>query len=129
MMWHAVYRISDGTLVSIGSVIAGDLAARGLASKSYPERPVGAWNTATQDFDASPVNYGKIDAFEFMMRFTEAERGAIRASAVPAIEDFRDVIRLSRSVNLDSPYIQSVLSGLEVAGLLTAPRVVAILEG
>ena len=130
-MWYAVYEIATGKLFSVGSSVAPDLASKGLAKVEYPARPdqVGIWNVARLDFDLRPVSYGKISTTDFMLRFTEAERKAVRDSLADKAVDFREMLRLSDMVNLDSAYIQSSLAAMEQGGVLAAGRKTDILEG
>ena len=131
MMWYVVYEIATGKLVSVGSSVGSDLASKGLTSKEYPFRPdqIGIWNEATLDFDPRPVSFGKISTTDFMLRFTEAERKAVRESPNDKAVDFREMLRLSATVNLDSAYIQASLDAMEQGGMLAAGRATEILEG
>ena len=55
MSWSAIYRETDGVLVSVGSVVADTLPA-GLAVKTYVNRPDQGkrWNPSTLTFQAIP---------------------------------------------------------------------------
>ena len=130
-MWYAVYETLTGRLVSVGSSVGPDLASRGLESKEYPSRPDqdGVWNEATLDFDPRPVSFGEISTTDFMLRFTEAERKAVRDSLADKAVDFREMLQLSNTVNLDSVYIQASLTAMEAGGMIAAGRAAEVLEG
>ena len=92
MTWHAVYRISDGQLASVGEVIADPLPA-GLASVEIyePDFATHEWDSASLGFVPKQVNTVSIcDAFDFYRAFTPAERIGIRmlAKTDPIAEDF-----------------------------------------
>jgi len=65
-----------------------------------------------------------IPPLEFLLRFTAAERTAIRAaaSASPELADWIDQARFAREIDLDAPTTAAGLDALVAAGLLTADR-------
>ena len=130
-MWYAVYETETGRLHSVGSSVGSGLAAKGLTSKEYPSRPDqdGVWNEATLGFGPRPASFGEISTTDFMLRFTEAERKAVRDSLADKAVDFREMLQLSNTVNLDSTYIQTSLTAMEQGGMLAAGRKTEILTG
>jgi hypothetical protein len=68
---------------------------------------------------------------EYLRRFTQAERIAIRGAAkvVPELEDYLQLLELASEVRSDDPDIASALAMLEGAGLIGAGRAQEILNG
>jgi hypothetical protein len=68
---------------------------------------------------------------EYLRRFTQAERIAIRgaAKAVPELEDYLQLLELASEVRSDDPDIASALAMLGGAGLIGAGRAGEILNG
>ena len=66
---------------------------------------------------------------EFLLRFTAAERTAIRAAAAvsPELADWIDQARFAREIELDAPTTAAGLDALVAAGLLTAERRAVVL--
>jgi len=83
-----------------------------------------AWTTA-----AIPASPRVIAPLEFLLRFTAAERTAIRAAAAasPELADWIDQARFAREIELDAPTTAAGLNALVAAGLLTAERRAAVL--
>jgi hypothetical protein len=86
--------------------------------------------------DASGVTDAPIVAMtwtklEYLRRFTQAERIAIRGAAkvVPELEDYLQLLELASEVRSDDPDIASALAMLEGAGLIGAGRAQEILNG
>jgi hypothetical protein len=71
-----------------------------------------------------------LDCFDL---FTPAERAALRAAARQpggdAIEDWLDMVRVARSVNLDDPRTVAGLAALAGAGLISSARHDQVLAG
>ena len=65
---------------------------------------------------------------EYLGRFTQAERVAIRTAAKQSaeLEDYLELLALSEDINLDDPDLVLGLAMLEGAGLITAGRAVEI---
>lgn len=63
MAWYAVYKTSDGELVSVGQTVGDDLESRGLASKEIPgprgEREV--WDRTLLEFVYVPPTPEEIE--------------------------------------------------------------------
>lgn len=68
---------------------------------------------------------------EYLRRFTQAERIAIRgaAKAVPELDDYLQLLELADEVRSDDPDIVGALAMLEGAGLIGAGRAGEILNG
>ncbi|MCX8003357.1 MAG: hypothetical protein N2688_00115 [Burkholderiaceae bacterium] len=83
-----------------------------------------AWTAA-----ADPASPRVIAPLEFLLRFTFAERAAIRAAAAvsPELADWIDRARFAREIDLDSPLTAAGLDALVAAGLLTVERKAAVL--
>ena len=83
-----------------------------------------AWTAA-----ANPASPRVIAPLEFLLRFTAAERTAIRAAAAasPALADWIDQARFAREIELDAPDTAAGLDALVGVCLLTAERRAAIL--
>jgi len=133
-MWHAVYRVSDGALVSIGTVVADQLP-EGLASKQIGEtRPIGDWDRATAAFVGRPVRRDVIKPREFWQRFTQGEREALHGILATGTQPQRNrlnafILYVSADplVDLNDAYVQTVVSAMEQAGILSAGRAAIIL--
>ncbi|MCC6718147.1 MAG: hypothetical protein IT555_09690 [Acetobacteraceae bacterium] len=83
-----------------------------------------AWTAA-----ANPASLRMIAPLEFLLRFTAAERTAIRAAAAasPELADWIDQARFAREIELDAAMTIAGLDALIAAGLLTAERRAAVL--
>ena len=68
---------------------------------------------------------------EYLRRFTQTERIAIRGAAkvVPELEDYLQLLELATEVRSDDPDIIAALAMLEGAGLIAAGRSQEILNG
>ncbi len=92
--WYAIYRISDGELISLGTVVADRLPA-GLAKKPIPGPPsLQRWNTSTLEFEAKPLPPPDVDRVdEFIARLPRALRTQdetrVRAALVSLLGDQR----------------------------------------
>jgi len=66
---------------------------------------------------------------EYLRRFTQDERIAIRAAAkqVPQLDDYLELLALASEVRSDDPDIVAALAMLEGAGLIAAGRAQEIL--
>ena len=136
MAWYAVYRQSDGMLVSIGQSVASDaeLSAAGLAvigPRSFdPRQPQYRWNAASIAFDTVTIPRPPISTQAFFERFTDAELGAIISardgSSDPnmqlTLKGFFERLRAANEVNLDSQRVIDGLAYLEAQGLIAAGR-------
>ena len=90
----------------------------------------------TPEADASGITDAPIVAMtwtklEYLRRFTQAERIAIRGAAkvVPELEDYLQLLELATEVRSDDPDIASALAMLEGSGLIGAGRAGEILNG
>ncbi len=90
----------------------------------------------TPEADASGITDAPIVAMtwtklEYLRRFTQAERIAIRGAAkvVPELEDYLQLMELATEVRSDDPDIASALAMLEGSGLIGAGRAGEILNG
>ena len=83
-----------------------------------------AWTAA-----ANPASPRVIAPLEFLLRFTAAERTAIRAAAAvsPELADWIDQARFAREIELDAPTTAAGLDALVAAVLLTGERRAAVL--
>ena len=80
--------------------------------------------------DVTPTSY-TWSKLEYLRRFTQEERIAIRAAAksVPQLEDYLELLALASEVKSDDPDIVTALAMLEGAGLIGAGRAGEILNG
>lgn len=96
---------------------------------------------ATHDHTAEPVDPGQPTdvpviamtwtKLEYLRRFTQAERIAIRTAAksVPQLEDYLQLMELATEVRSDDPDVMAALTMLEGAGLIGVGRAGEILNG
>lgn len=130
MTWYAVYVTATGELVSTGTVLADPLPGHLTALDVGVDRPEGVWNPATLEFepDTTPNIY---PPYEFMKLFTSTERNAIRVGAqtVEAINDFLEMVKLAKRIDLSDSYIVSSVNAAESAGYIAAGRAAEILSG
>ncbi len=95
--WFAVYRESDGELVSIGTVVADPLRA-GLAKKLLTGEPRRLrWNASSLEFETPPPPPAQIDRVdEFMadlsFNMNQARRAELRDALIALLGSrrFRD---------------------------------------
>jgi len=97
----------------------------GMEYATHDHTPVADKGTVT-DVPVVAMTWTKL---EYLRRFTQDERMAIRATAkqVPQLEDYLALLELASEVRSDDPDIISALNMLEGAGLLAAGRAAVIL--
>ena len=80
--------------------------------------------------DVTPTSYTWIK-LQYLRRFTQAERIAIRGAATQSAEldDYLDLLALAEEVKSDDHDIVAALNMLECAGLLAPGRAQEILNG
>ena len=106
----------------------GDEGEALILNEEWPAAALAAFRTFRVEVLEEAVPR-EITAYAFMMRFTQAERSAIRA-ATAVNEDLADLYdrqRAAQTINLDDPEVASGLLLLERAGILAVGRVVEIL--
>lgn len=132
MAWFAVYRISDGRLVSSGGKVADTLKA-GLASKEYAERPGPdmVWDEAALDYVQGPAQPEIWTAQEFWRRFTMGDHGRILIGAQTDARTAAFVHRLEMrdSVRSNSATLDAALTYFVGQGYMTAARANAVKGG
>jgi len=133
MTWHAVYRTSDGQLMSVGDVIADPLPD-GLASIEIaePDFSTHEWDAASRSFMPKAVNTVRVwSRYEFLTRIPTQKRISIRTAAKsdPVVEDFVALLDAVSEVRSDDPGTAAGLDYLVYAGLLDAAEKEAILNG
>jgi len=103
--------------------------------QALPEADFVAYVAALQpDYDAwreahpEPAEPHVWSTLDFLLRFTPEERAAARASTIPEVQDFLDLLRAAGEVRSDHPLTQQGMELLVMAGLLTAERKAAILS-
>lgn len=127
-MWHALYEIGTGRLVSSGSILASSIPD-GMAVKTFSSPPTMLWNEATLEFDMEiPAPKASLTPLEFLQRFTVYERVAIRsaAKADPIIEDFLDMINAASGIEGGHPLLVQGLGYMILQGLVTPERAAEI---
>lgn len=103
-----------------------------------PPLPDGAWVAAPDDilpgdayvdgqFIKAPRPSVQLAPLDFMRRFTQQERIAIRNLNDPIIEDFMALLNTTPSVHLDDPDTVAAIGYLEQLGILSAGRAAEIL--
>src|SRR3569623_1118052 len=107
MAWHAVYRLSDNALMSVGEVVA-DPMPDGLASVQIdePNFETHEWDAATLSFVPRAVNTSRVwSRYEFLTRIPTMKRIGIRAAAKndPVVEDFVALLDAVSEVHSDDP--------------------------
>lgn len=124
-MWYAVYRESDGRLMSSGSSVA-DTLPEGQAFKSFESQPASMdWNATTLDYTAPAAPRSRpIAAITFMRRFTMSEHAAVLALA--RSDDMVGVfLDRTRSGSMIAKSDEEVVAGLDylvALGALTRAR-------
>lgn len=133
MPWFAVWRNTDGGLVSTGTVLANPLPT-GLSSFDFGTPQVGVWNTATHVFDPAPVLKSVLTLRQFWDRWTQTEREALKNLELTGTQTqknklgaFKDYVHDAGMVDCNDAYIQSSVNLAESAGIIGAGRAAVIL--
>ena len=129
-MIYAIHEIESGRLVRVTTDAAkvaapAILAARGYAVAERPDSEAGGvWNPATLAFDPPPPAPLVLTPLQWLMRFTPAERIAIRAARVtdPVVEDIMDLLDKAQEVHPAEPATVQGVQYLVSVGLLTPAR-------
>lgn len=81
------------------------------------------------DQTIAPDPVRNVTKLEYLRRFTQAERVAIRTAAAtnPVLADYLAMLELAQDVNLDDPDTVAAVQMLEVVGLIGAGRTAEIL--
>lgn len=131
MSWYAVYRSTDGELLGEGSQIPDPMPADRQA-KAFADRPAAdrRWNAVDLDYTTivePPPS--AVSSLEFLKRFTQVERVAIRGAAKsdPALEDFLDLIDKANEIRLNDPDTIAGVQYVVSQGLLSAGRASEVL--
>lgn len=138
--WYAVYRVSDGALVSTGTSVADDatLAAQGLAKKpfAFDPRTGYIWNPSTLTFDvvAPPPETVTLAAFADLFTPTEREdlfdiRMNGTASQRKKLGAFYEYITQQGAADLGNAYIIDSVNLMESQGVIGSGRAAEILGG
>jgi len=132
MTWYAVYDKATGELKGQGSQVPSDveLASRGLAKKSFPEKPTMDWNSSSLKFDVPiVVPKERISVQEFLDRFTLEEHGAAvdLARTNGMAKAWYDRVKLMKVVDAESPTMIMGMGFLQAQGVLTSERAAKIL--
>lgn len=126
--WHAVYRLSDGALVSVGTVVADPLPD-GLAAVPV-DGPPGerTWDGATLAFKAVPGRR-VLTKTEYLERFTGDELRKIKVAEKTNadVEVMLYRLQAAAEVRLDNPSVRSAIAGFQAMGILTAARAAEVL--
>lgn len=127
-MWHYLYRVADGVLLSESDQAID--AADGCAVASFDARQGQGgtqWDAATHAFVSAPGPRQLVPT-TFIDRFTMPERIAVRelAKTDTIVDDYLQRLNLkaacNESVDLDSVNTIGGLAYLETAGVLAAGR-------
>ncbi len=132
--WFAVWRTADGSLESVGTVIASPLPA-GLSQTAIgTSAPTGVWNNVTRVFDAAAVLKSVLPLKDFWQRFTQTEREVLwdmQASGTAVqkkrLGAFKDYLQAAGSVDLNDAYIIALVNLMESSAVIGAGRAAVIL--
>lgn len=131
MASYAVYKTETGVLVSTGTIEpdAAVLLEKGLSVSTYENTGM-LWNTETRAFDiAQAPTAPTITRLEFMQRFTQPERTAIRKSDDDIVIDFYDLTKRATEIDLTAKDVVNGLVYLESESILQAGRANEVLNG
>ncbi len=134
MNWFAVYNITTGALVSVGTVVASPLP-QGLAAVDLGAfAPTGVWNSLTHIFDPAATLKPILSLKDFAGRFTSVEREALfnmqqngTATQKNKLGAFRQYLTDCNSSDLNDAYIQASVQLMETAGVLAVGRAAVVL--
>lgn len=134
MTWFAVWRQTDGELVSVGTSVADPLPA-GLGVTNLGDNPpTGVWNKVTHQFDPSAPLKPIISKRDFWKRFTDTERENLydmslngTAAQKKKLGAFRSYVADCEGVDLNDAYIQASVSLMESAGAIGVGRAAQII--
>ncbi len=126
MTWYAVYRVSDGELISTTETEPVGLDVS-LAYKSVGEtRPTGVWNTTTLVFDPPPA-VRRMDKIEWFDRWDTA--GALvglknflaydEAAGNGQVIAFKQIVIAVPEIELDNPLISAGMARLVTETIIT----------
>lgn len=93
----------------------------------WPQYPFAEFNHILQK-DVVVIHERNVTKLEYLRRFTQAERIAIRAAATnsPELADYLAMLDLAQDINLDDLDTIAALAMLEAVGLLAAGRAAEI---
>ena len=133
MTWYAAYEIATGALKGEGSQVPSDveLAARGFAKKSFPDKTNMDWNPATLEFDVPKVvPKERISVLQFLNEFSLEEHGAAvdLARTNGMAKAWYDKVKLMTSVDATDPTITMGMDFLQAEGILTPERAAKIMD-
>lgn len=134
MTWYAIYKLSNGELVSTGTSVADPLPD-GLGVANLGENPpLGIWNNVTHVFDPSAALKPVVSRRDFWQRFTASERESLfdmsingTAGQKKKLGALRAYITDCEGVDLNDAYIQSSVSLMESSGVIGAGRAAQII--
>ena len=134
MTWYAIYRLSDGELVSVGTSVADPLPAGLGVTNLGANPPTGVWNKLTHVFDAAAPVRPIISKRDFWKRFTDVERESLydmslngTAAQKRKLGAFRSFITDCEGVDLNDAYVQASVSAMETAGVIGVGRAAQII--
>lgn len=132
-MWYGLFDPADGNrLVSITSRDEDAAAAPGkglgvFSQADDPRRPGWQWDAAAAAWQVVAVPPPPLTRLQFRLRFTQAERLAIKASDDPVVADFMDMLGDAQEVVASDPATIAGLGYLEGQGLIGTGRAAEIL--
>jgi hypothetical protein len=133
MTWFAVWKTSNGELVSVGTVVASPLPAGLSTTDLGQDQPSGVWNNVTHTFDPAAVLKAVLTLKEFAQRFTVAEREALwdiqqngTATQKKKLGAFRQYMTDAGSADLNDAYIVASVQLMEAGGVIAAGRAAVI---
>jgi len=125
-MIYCTYNPENNTLLDISTTQPENGTYVGMY-REMPDFAVEVWNPAVLNFYTKPD--ATISKLEYLRRFTQDERIAIRGAAAqsPQLADYLELLTLAEEIRLTDPDISIALSMLEQVGLLAPGRSAEIL--
>lgn len=129
-MFHVLYNVETGALLSISEdqlFTAGHPVQVKTFQGDPPDLTRVEWTPSIASFTPRPQHV--LTKLEYLRRFTQEERIAIRAAAKQSaqLEDYLSMLELAQDVTLSDPDTQGAVQMLEHAGLIAPGRAAEIL--
>ena len=95
----------------------------------FPEYPFAQYNHVLKKPEVVPPVQRTITKLEYLRRFTDKERIAIRAAAEQntALADYLQLMEAAQEINLDDPDTVAAVQMLEQSGLIAPGRAAEVL--
>lgn len=134
-MIFVTYNATTGALVSVSDVLPSPDPANCTRAINVNAVTVESWNPITLRFDEEidPHAERNISGVQYLRRFTQVERIAIRAASTqsPALEDYLKLLDITIAqggvIDLNDPDTIAAINMLEAVGLLATGRAAEVL--